>query len=297
MPVTKDHFSAIADQVSPGSVVLRQWPLKGGVSANMYAIELEQRSGENRCVVIRQHRAATWKSLDDNVTANEFDLLRVLYDQGLKVPEPLHLDCSGSILASPYLVTEYINGTTSVPPEALDNHLQQMADFLRRLHGLDPGLMPLPNLPTIEDPAKGALQYLPKISEDRSLLDVISSMRAKAKTRRLLHGDFWPGNMMWNDGRLVAVLDWEDATFGDPMSDVACCRVELLCQYGRSAMDTFTDYYLGDNIFDVSDLRLWEIYVSASALVSMAGWGLSADDEKYRRQMTKVFLNEAAAKL
>ena len=25
----------------------------------------------------------------------------------------------------------------------------------------------------------------------------------------LLHGDFWPGNILWRDGRLVAVIDWE----------------------------------------------------------------------------------------
>lgn len=62
-------------------------------------------------------------------------------------------------------------------------------------------------------------------------------------------------------------------------------------------MDTFTDYYLGDDTFDVSDLRLWEIYVSASALVSMGGWGLSPDDEQNRRQKIRVFLEEAAGKL
>jgi aminoglycoside phosphotransferase (APT) family kinase protein len=37
----------------------------------------------------------------------------------------------------------------------------------------------------------------------------------------LLHGDFWPGNALWRDGALVAILDWEDAAIGDPLADVA----------------------------------------------------------------------------
>ena len=28
----------------------------------------------------------------------------------------------------------------------------------------------------------------------------------------LLHGYLWPGNLLWQDGRLVAVVDWEGIT-------------------------------------------------------------------------------------
>lgn len=295
--MTQSLFTSIAHQVFPGSSFLGHWPLTGGVSANMYAVELEQPSGEHRCIVIRQHGAATWKSLDKDVTSNEFELLRVLFDEGLEVPEPLYLDRTGSILPSPYLVTEYIDGTTSVPHEVLDKCLQQMALFLSRLHGLDPASISIPDLPTIEDPVTGALEYLPKVGEDKRLLSAIGSMKASTTVRRLLHGDFWPGNILWKNGRLAAVIDWEDATLGDPMSDLACCRVELLCQYGPDAMEAFTDYYLGYDGPDISDLGLWEIYVSAAALATMPNWGLSPDEEDHRRKMTNDFLKESADKL
>jgi aminoglycoside phosphotransferase (APT) family kinase protein len=32
----------------------------------------------------------------------------------------------------------------------------------------------------------------------------------------LLHGDYWPGNILWRDGTIEAVVDWEEAQFGDP---------------------------------------------------------------------------------
>jgi aminoglycoside phosphotransferase (APT) family kinase protein len=35
----------------------------------------------------------------------------------------------------------------------------------------------------------------------------------------LLHGDYWPDNTLWRDGRLVCVIDWEDAALGDPLAD------------------------------------------------------------------------------
>jgi thiamine kinase-like enzyme len=52
----------------------------------------------------------------------------------------------------------------------------------------------------------------------------------------LLHGDFWPGNILWKNGRLTAVIDWEDAALGDPVADFANSRLEILWAYGRKAM-------------------------------------------------------------
>jgi aminoglycoside phosphotransferase (APT) family kinase protein len=37
----------------------------------------------------------------------------------------------------------------------------------------------------------------------------------------VLHGDYWPGNVLWRDGRLVGVIGWEEAAFGDPLADLA----------------------------------------------------------------------------
>ncbi len=31
----------------------------------------------------------------------------------------------------------------------------------------------------------------------------------------LLHGDFWPGNTLWRNGSLLAVIDWEQPAAGD----------------------------------------------------------------------------------
>jgi len=32
----------------------------------------------------------------------------------------------------------------------------------------------------------------------------------------LVHGDFWPGNILWQQNQLAGVIDWEDAMLGEP---------------------------------------------------------------------------------
>ena len=120
--------------------------------------------------------------------------------------------------------------------------------------------------------------------------------------RVVLHGDYWPGNVLWQDGRLVAVIDWEDASLGDPLADLATARVELLCRYGDDAMERFTTRYLAvhqdtSGPLRLDSLPLWELYVSASALAAMGGWGLEPSEEARRRERTERFFDRAARQL
>ena len=104
---------------------------------------------------------------------------------------------------------------------------------------------------------------------------------------------------MWKNGRLAAVIDWEDASLGDPLADLATARVELLCQYGSDAMESFTTRYLA--LLDqaarpaaLDRLPLWEVYVSASALSTMHAWNLEPSEETRRRRRTQGFFDSAA---
>ncbi len=62
-------------------------------------------------------------------------------------------------------------------------------------------------------------------------------------TSALLHGDYWPGNILWRDGRLVGVIDWEDAALGDPLADLANSRLEIFWAFGGDVMHDFTRRY------------------------------------------------------
>jgi aminoglycoside phosphotransferase (APT) family kinase protein len=76
----------------------------------------------------------------------------------------------------------------------------------------------------------------------------------------LLHGDFWPGNTLWKHGRLLAIIDWEDAALGDPLADVANARLEVLWAFGLEAMNGFTGCYKTlMPALDFGDLPYWDL--------------------------------------
>jgi aminoglycoside phosphotransferase (APT) family kinase protein len=100
--------------------------------------------------------------------------------------------------------------------------------------------------------------------------------RRRLRTTRagdvLLHGDFWPGNLLWNDGELVGVLDWEEAEIGDPLVDVAVSRLDLLWAFGEEAMDTFTRRYRKQTRLDWRNLARWDLLVALRPMSNLERW-------------------------
>lgn len=288
-----DPYATIARRL--GGRLIRRWTLEGGVSAQVCALELALPDGTRDRVVVRQHGAASWKPLAEGVTATEHALLAALADSRLPVPRPRLLDLSGTLLPGPYLVLSFVDGGTE--PGTPTIAVERMAEFLARLHGLDVDSLALaPPLPRRTSPMPGLLEYLDdRLKDLRELLE-----RRPAEPDApdaVLHGDFWPGNVLWRGDELVAVIDWEDAAVGDPLSDVACCRVELACAHGEVAMEAFTRRYWSarGGAVDRERLALWEIYVSAAALASMDQWGLEPRVLAARRSITSAFLERAAS--
>ena len=102
---------------------------------------------------------------------------------------------------------------------------------------------------------------------------------------------------MWHQGRLTAVLDWEDAALGDPLSDVACARVELACAAGATVADGFTRRYRAITGAPEGRLPLWDLFVSTAALQYMDQWGLEPAALAARRAATTEWQARALAAL
>ena len=296
---TADPWAAVVQRVAPEGQLIRRWPLRGGVSASIHALEIGLPGGQTRRVVVRRHGVADWKPLEADVTATEFALLEALRRAGMAVPAPCFLDVSGEVLPSPYLVMEFVEGTTAIDEAALPDALRQMAAYLARLHALDVGDAELPSLPQREDPIAGTLEYLPETPLAARLRAALSTEAPLVPTNppALLHGDFWPENVLWQHGQIAAVVDWEDAAVGDPLSDLASCRVELFWKHSEQVMETFTAHYLSMATVDSTNLPLWELYVSAAAAAYMAHWGLDPEVEAERRRKTSWVLERAGQRV
>lgn len=292
-----EHFAAVAERVLPGSRLCSARRLTGGVSADVHALVLEQTDGRRRTIVVRADGAAERKPRHGQATAIEYRLLQALHRSGLAVPEPLLLDTTGVLLPRPFLAMEFVDGSVDIPADALDASLDVMAATLARLHALP--TQGLPELPLRIDPLPELFDYLPESTEWHVLREHLAGWTDSAYQDRpvLLHGDFWPGNLLWRDGRLVAILDWEDAALGDPASDIAGCRLELLWKHGPAAMDRFTRSFARECPLDTRRLLLWEVYVGSAAARFMSTWGLEPSREAEMRRKAHAFVREAGSAL
>src|SRR5262245_35443405 len=96
-------FQHIVHRIDPQSRLIRAWKLKGGASAQVTSLDLEQSDGCIARWVVRRHSAIDLASNPD-VAQHEFFLLDQLDAAGLPVPRPIHVDASRTILPSPYVV-------------------------------------------------------------------------------------------------------------------------------------------------------------------------------------------------
>ncbi|MCA9567849.1 MAG: phosphotransferase [Myxococcales bacterium] len=256
-----------------GGRFVRERRLLGGVSAQVHALDLED---PVRTVVVRHQPA---DAVQAEGVALEHALLERLVD--LPVARPLLLDLSGDVLPGPLLVLPFVQGA-SEPADRLEG-AAAMGRFLRALHALDPDSLGLPALPTRDDPRRELPGFLPERPD-------LARVRWSPAPRRLLHGDLWPGNVLWRGDELAVVLDWEDAAVGDPVSDVAVARCELHAVWSPEAAERLLQAY---GPVDPARLALWDAYVSSAALANMDHWGLPLDVLHRRRTQTRAFLASA----
>ncbi len=291
-------FSAIVKRLDPSATYCSHRPLVGGVSAEIHAVSFKLATGDSEEVVVRRNGAAEWKAHGDDVALFEYELHAALFEAGLPVPEPLLHDATGELLPSPYMVMAMVDGDMIVDLSWLPAAIEQMADFLLHLHAFDISSLNLPaRLPRDEDPVAGALTYIPDTDQFAALRTAVENWQVTANKPTLLHGDFWPNNVLWKNQQIAAVIDWEDAAIGTPLVDLACARCEILTMFDTAAMDTFTARYCASTTADLSDLPLWEVYASYAALASMGDWGLSEHEEAHRREATTQFAERAATEV
>ena len=304
MNLGETALRAVLASVAPRLRLVASRPLTGGVSAQVTALTAESADGQRTDFVLRCYGQANLAA-DPRAAVHEFAVLSALHAAGLPVPRPFRADESGAVLPGPWLVTELMPGTAvTEPADPQPAVLGQLAATLAAIHSAGLGRARLPFLTDIRTVWTTRLGTWPE-SPDVALSE--GAIRAALRDRppppvvnaaRLLHCDYWPGNTLWQDGRLTAVIDWEDALLGDPVADLANSRLELAMFFGLAAAQEFTETYLrllpGT---DLSTLPQWELYAALRPAGKMAGWGMPADQLATMSARHREFTSAALAQL
>ena len=297
------RFARLAAKIEPQSALRRAWPLHGGVSAQVTALEVERPDGASRRWVVRRHGPG---DLADNpdIANDEYKLMQALHTAGLPVPAPVHVEPGGYLFPTPALVVEFVDAKPDFAPADLNGYLTQLAAALARIHLLDLNELDLPVLPARTRRFDAELQSPPVNLDEvfaesriRALLTAAWPLPQSNGTV-LLHGDYWPGNVLWRDGQLAAVIDWEDAALGDPLADLANSRLEVLWAFGAGAMQRYTRQYLAlMPDLDTALLAYWDLCVALRPVARYTEWAEDRDAELRMREGLKVFIVQALKKI
>ncbi len=302
-PVDDYHrFEKLVHRFDPRARLKNHRSLPGGYSADVTVLEVEAGDGTLRKLIHRLHGAVDLQQ-NPNVAADEFRVLQLTHDAGLATPAPVYLDATDPLFPSPSLVLEYAEGKTDLKPADSAEYVMQMARELARIHRMDTAGRDLSFLLRVEDDCASAIGKPPEtpgVTEgERELIEMLAPCwpLPRNNTPVVLHGDYWPGNTLWQDGRLTAIIDWEDTRRGDPLLDVSNARFEILMLFGAEIMDLFTRHYESLNPVDSGCLPWWDVYTAFRVVNKLDFLATAARDESLIRADHRWFVERARSRL
>jgi aminoglycoside phosphotransferase (APT) family kinase protein len=204
--VSREQAGRLVQAIRPDLRVVRVWPFAGAVSSQITGIEVEAADGARRTLVLRQYRTVN-PEVVPHLADTEYRLLRLLSAAGLPVPGPRLADDSRAVVPGPCVVMEYIDGERVHEPADLPSFPHQLSAALAAVHDCGLARADLSFLPYAGDQVLEELRTDPHTAGDAVPETAIcSALRAswppeQASEPVLLHDDYWPGNVLWRDGR------------------------------------------------------------------------------------------------
>lgn len=84
----------------------------------------------------------------------------------------------------------------------------------------------------------------------------------------IVQGDTGPGNFLYRDGRITAVLDWELAHFGDPMDDLGWLALRAVQEPFTDFADRLADYeQASGTTVDLDRLRYYRLFAELKVVI------------------------------
>ncbi|GGC18857.1 hypothetical protein GCM10011371_03110 [Novosphingobium marinum] len=168
----------------------------------------------------------------------QFDLMKLLYDAGVRVPEPVLIENDESHLGAPFLLTARASGSCAEPDFWLvPDDPSLVSDLAREM-----ALLHSQPIATIEARLPQSRQrydvegwreeletfarqwdemaHWPSVTMSAAIAWMRANVDCLEDRRTLVHNDFLFHNIMADGGRITAVLDWEMTSIGHPGEDL-----------------------------------------------------------------------------
>ena len=243
-----DAFAAYFGAAQPGAVdgPLRASVLPGGKSNITYDVT----DGEHHWVVRRPPLGHVLATAHD--MAREYRVISALSGTNVPVPQTWLLCQDPAVIGAPFYVMAKVAGTAyrtapqlaAVGAERTRAMATRMINTLADLHAVQPEAVGLADFGRPEGfLGRQVRRWKKQLDSSRSrdlpgAEDLHAALAAQVPAESdvtIVHGDYRLDNLLIGEGdRVTAVLDWEMATLGDPLSDIAL----LLAYHTLAHLDT-----------------------------------------------------------
>ncbi len=291
-----ERFAAWFDAACPGEIggPLRGRLITGGRSNLTYLVS----DGARNWVVRRPPLGHVLATAHD--MGREYRVITALRDTSVPVPRSFALCSDPGVLGAPFYVMSAVDGVAYRTAEQLGAAgpgraraiAERMVDTLAVLHAVVPAEVGLADFGRPEgflgrqvrrwqrqlDASRS--RPIPGIDELHALLEA-STPSGTAPT--IVHGDYRLDNVLIGpDDQVAAVLDWEMATLGDPLTDVGLLLVyQRMDRLGEGPMASdapgypaegeILDLYAASSGRDLSDLGFYIALASFKTAVVLEG--------------------------
>jgi aminoglycoside phosphotransferase (APT) family kinase protein len=231
-----------------GPLVVKQF--KGGQSNPTYMLETPARS-----YVLR--RKPPGKLLPSaHAVDREYRVISALHAQHFPVAEPVLYCADESIAGTPFYVMSFVDGRVFWEPQMPGSNPTERAavydamnETIARLHSFEPAAIGLSDFGrgdnyVARQVERWSKQYraseTEKLDAMERLVAWLPSHIPPAGPARVVHGDYRLDNLIVAHGTpaIVAVLDWELSTLGDPLADFTYHLMAWHMPHSESAAGT-----------------------------------------------------------
>lgn len=278
--VSEQTANAVLNRLFPSSILKTITPLAGSF-ANATCL-VTATSPDDSLIEIVIRRYAVFGNYDRGEKARrEYRLYGLLDQSSVPVPEPLLLDDTGAVLDSPGIVTRYVRGLLDMTPANPLNFATAVARTLADIHRIPCDTF---DRDFLLDAHSEALWFLKTegampayIAAHPRGAEVWSALKRLLPTIQtvpfgLVHMDYWSAQLLWENGQIVAVLDWEEVAYGDPVIDVAYCYMDMVLSGNAEAGAEFLSVYEQEMGRKLQNLEFWKLAAAVRPMVSPEGW-------------------------
>jgi aminoglycoside phosphotransferase (APT) family kinase protein len=279
-PLSEQTARTLLSILAPGSELVSITVADGSFSNYTHIVTARLKDGSPYKIVVRRYKV--FGDYDRGEKAiREFKTFELLHQYQVPGPEALHLDPTGDVLGIPGIVTRFVEGKLimDAPATPLD-WARKLARTLAKIHSL-----PLDEATKTfllrgnseaswflkSDSPPGYMQAYPNGTDLWHLMKGLYP-KLQADIHSLLHIDYWYGNILWHEDQISAVIDWEEAAYGDAAYDVAYALMNITLMGFPQAADEFLNVYQAELGREIKNLAFWKLAACVRPMTDPQDW-------------------------